>query len=156
MTELDEGLTEYKKLISLNLCGNFLSDINPDFIPTTVKSLELQTNCISDVSGFAESLPVELLYLGLSKNFFTSGNTMLFIILNFVIFRNKCYNKILSWFPETIEGIGLLPFKLTVLDLSDNDIYHLEPVLDAVSRLPNLNGLQLSGNPCSVRYINND
>ncbi|XP_047042071.1 uncharacterized protein LOC124646078 isoform X2 [Helicoverpa zea] len=123
MTELDEGLKKYKKLVSLSLCGNFISDINSDFIPPSVKTLELQANCLKDVSGFAETLPSELLYLGLARNFLTSSS---------------------------VDGLRLLPYNLTVLDLSDNDIYHLDPVLDAIAKLPNLTALQLSGNPCSV------
>ncbi|KAJ8726187.1 hypothetical protein PYW07_000885 [Mythimna separata] len=127
MSELDESLAEYKKLVTLNLCGNFLSELMPDIIPPSVKNLELQTNFFSDLSTFAEALPTDLLYLGLAKNFLTSDN---------------------------VDGIGLLPFNLTVLDLSDNDIYHLDTVLEAVARLPNLSGLQLSGNPCSGVFGN--
>ncbi|XP_022820947.1 uncharacterized protein LOC111352598 [Spodoptera litura] len=123
MTELDETLTRYKKLTTLNLCGNWLTELNATFIPQTLKALELHNNCISDVSAFAESLPFDLLYLGLSRNMLTT---------------------------ENIDALGHLPYNLTVLDLADNDIYHLTPVIDAVSRLPNLCALQLSGNPCAL------
>lgn len=71
------------------------------------------------------------------------------------------HNKYLSGFclnnitfeiniSDSIEGIGSLTHSLVVLDLSNNDIYCLEPVLDAVAVLPCLSSLSLVGNPCSV------
>lgn len=85
MSELDESLTEYKKLILLNLCGNFLAELNPNFIPPSLRGLELQTNRFSDVSVFAEYLPVDLLYLGLARNFLTSGNITCLLISKYKI-----------------------------------------------------------------------
>ncbi|KAH9644548.1 hypothetical protein HF086_002349 [Spodoptera exigua] len=123
MTELDDSLTQYKKLTTLNLCTNWLTELNAKFLPLTLKALELHNNCISDISGFADSLPIDLLYLGLSRNMLTT---------------------------ENVDALRFLPHNLTVLDLADNDIYDLSPVLDAVSRLPNLSALQLSGNPCAM------
>lgn len=76
MTVLDEGLTKFKKLISLNLCGNYIVDLDTKCIPSTLRSLELQANRITNVSGFAETLPYDLLYLGLARNFLTSGRSI--------------------------------------------------------------------------------
>ncbi|CAB3231283.1 unnamed protein product [Arctia plantaginis] len=123
ITELDVGLLEFKKLVSLNLCGNYIMDIEPNFIPPTLRALELQANHISNINSFVESLPHHLIYIGLAKNLLTD---------------------------ESVDAFSRLPFNLTVLDLSDNDIYHLDPLLDALVRLPNLTSLYLVGNPCSV------
>ncbi|KAL0848975.1 hypothetical protein ABMA28_013361 [Loxostege sticticalis] len=123
MTELDSGLLEYKNLVNLNLCGNYLSEIDGKLIPPGVRSLELQANRISDIGLSVEHLPFDLLYLGLSRNFLNN---------------------------DYIEAFGRLPFHITVLDLSDNDIYDLEPLLDVLMRLPNLRALLLVGNPCAV------
>ncbi|CAH0700777.1 unnamed protein product [Spodoptera exigua] len=73
MTELDDSLTQYKKLTTLNLCTNWLTELNAKFLPLTLKALELHNNCISDISGFADSLPIDLLYLGLSRNMLSTG-----------------------------------------------------------------------------------
>ncbi|XP_075991486.1 uncharacterized protein LOC142986750 [Anticarsia gemmatalis] len=121
MTELDQGILEFKRLVSLNLCGNYIKDIDPDLIPQTLRSLELQANHIIDISAFAEFLPQDLLYLGLARNLL-KGDIRL----------------------------SQLPYYLSVLDLSDNDLYHLDPILDALITLPNLISLYLAGNPCSV------
>lgn len=73
MTELDSGLLEYKNLVNLNLCGNYLSEIDGKLIPPGVRSLELQANRISDIGLSVEHLPFDLLYLGLSRNFLKNG-----------------------------------------------------------------------------------
>lgn len=73
MTELDKSILQFKRLVTLNLCGNFIKDIEALLIPQTLRSLELQTNHISDIQPFAEFLPPDLLYLGLSKNLITNG-----------------------------------------------------------------------------------
>ncbi|KAG6443996.1 hypothetical protein O3G_MSEX003177 [Manduca sexta] len=123
MTHLDSGLTEFKNLVTLNLCGNFIEHIDCGFMPSNLRILELQANRISNVVLFAQYLPRDLIYLGLSRNLLTSDN---------------------------IEGLVHLPQNITVLDLSENDIYNMEPLLDVLVRLPNLTSLMLSGNPCSV------
>lgn len=113
MAELDEGLKKYKKLVSLSLCGNFISDINSDFIPPSVKTLELQANCLKDVSGFAETLPSELLYLGLARNFLTSSNNdilyffILQQIITFVIYFIAFFPRFRRWIEAvTIQFDG--------------------------------------------------
>ncbi|CAH0404662.1 unnamed protein product [Chilo suppressalis] len=123
MTEIDESLLEYKNVVSLSLCGNFLSNLNGQLIPTGVKTLELQFNRMSNLEAFVEYLPTELLYLGLARNLLTN---------------------------EFIEPLARLPYQITVLDLSDNDIYHLVPLLNTLAMLPNLQALLLVGNPCAV------
>ncbi|XP_013134057.1 PREDICTED: uncharacterized protein LOC106099912 isoform X1 [Papilio polytes] len=121
MTKLDKGLTGFRRLVRLNLCGNFLSDIDAGFMPRGLRALEMQSNFIKSVEVLAAGLPSGLLYLGLGKN---------------VI--------------DGVEGISKLPDSITVLDLSDNDICDLEATLNAMSTLPNLVSLQLAGNPCAV------
>lgn len=74
MTELDEKLLEFKKLLNLNLCGNYFESLDAGVIPRTVRSLELQTNRIKSIHAFAEDLPQELLYLGLARNLLSNGN----------------------------------------------------------------------------------
>ncbi|XP_052746171.1 uncharacterized protein LOC112058285 [Bicyclus anynana] len=120
MTELDEELKKYKNLLTLNLCGNFISDVNANFLPGELKMLELRANRINSVT-FAKHLPHSLVYLGLSRNFLSN-----------------------------VEALSKLPYNISVLDLSDNDICDLAAVLHALSALPNLDALQLAGNPCSV------
>ncbi|CAH2265283.1 jg19800 [Pararge aegeria aegeria] len=122
MTELDAGLKSYHKLSTLNLCGNFISDVEATVLPDGLKMLELKANRISYVS-FAEHLPRNLIYLGLSRN-----------LLN----------------KDFASDLAKLPYNISVLDLSDNDICDLEAVLTALSTLPSLVALYLAGNPCSV------
>lgn len=83
MTHLDSNLSEYTQLNTLILCGNFLSDIETEFLPPDLRILELQLNRINSISNFAETLPNSLLYLGLSRNFLTSGKlfTVAFLFL---------------------------------------------------------------------------
>ncbi|XP_031763832.2 uncharacterized protein LOC113517096 isoform X2 [Galleria mellonella] len=121
LTELDSGLLEFQKLVTLNLCGNFLNDFDSSCIPRGVKILELQANCIRNIKTFSEYLPSNLSYLGLARNLLNDDN---------------------------IESLLSIP-NITVLDLSDNDIYNLEEILNILVRLPNLSALFLAGNPCS-------
>ncbi|XP_063529827.1 uncharacterized protein LOC134741029 [Cydia strobilella] len=123
ITELDSGLSEFTKLVTLNLCGNYIGDIDPAFLPPGLKLLELQANRISSTETFAEHLPPTLLYLGLARNLLTN---------------------------ESLQGLPRLPRVITTLDLSENDIYNLETVLDGLGTLPYLKALSLAGNPCSV------
>ncbi|XP_063358653.1 uncharacterized protein LOC134648113 [Cydia amplana] len=123
ITELDSGLSEFTKLVTLNLCGNYIGDIDAAFLPPGLKLLELQANRISRTETFAEHLPPTLLYLGLAKNLLTN---------------------------ESLQGLPRLPHVITTLDLSENDIYNLETVLDGLGTLPYLMALSLAGNPCSV------
>ncbi|XP_045768015.1 uncharacterized protein LOC123869206 isoform X1 [Maniola jurtina] len=122
MTELDDGLKDYQNLATVNLCGNFISDVDASVLPEGLRMLELKANRINYVS-FAEHLPHNLIYLGLSRNF----------LIN-----------------DSVAELARLPFNISVLDLSDNDICDLELVLAALSALPSLVALQLAGNPCSV------
>lgn len=48
-------------------------DIDPNFIPQTLRALELQANHISDIKSFVERLPHHLIYIGLAKNLLTNG-----------------------------------------------------------------------------------
>ncbi|XP_068620781.1 uncharacterized protein [Battus philenor] len=121
MTKLDEGLIEFQKLVRLNLCGNFLSEIDAFMIPRGVRALELQSNFFESIDTMTTGLPNDLLYLGVAKN--VLGD---------------------------VGGLRNLPETITVLDLADNDIYDLEFTLDALSSLPSLVSLQLAGNPCAL------
>ncbi|KOB65186.1 Uncharacterized protein OBRU01_23103 [Operophtera brumata] len=121
--DLDEGLMEFQKLVTLNLCGNFIENIDATFVPASVRAIELQANRIRSVEAFVENLSPDVLYFGLARN-----------LLN----------------DDGVEGLARLPHYISVLDLSDNDIYNLDPLLEALVRLPNLTSLQLAGNPCSV------
>ncbi|XP_072936598.1 uncharacterized protein [Epargyreus clarus] len=123
MTNVDESLNELKQLITLNLCGNYIKQIDSKFIPPGLRFLELQANRIANVEGFIEYLPVDLLYLGLGRNFLST---------------------------DSVGSLSRLPHHLSVLDLTDNDIYDIEPVLDALAVLPSLKSLSLAGNPCAV------
>ncbi|XP_063618012.1 uncharacterized protein LOC134790929 [Cydia splendana] len=123
ITNLDSSLTEFTKLVTLNLCGNYIGDIDTAFLPPGLKLLELQANRISRTETFAEHLPPTLLYLGLAKNLLTN---------------------------ESLQGLPRLPRVITTLDLSDNDIYNLQTVLNGLGSLPYLKALSLAGNPCSV------
>lgn len=73
MTELDEGLLEFKNLVNLNLCGNCLDTIDGTLLPPGIRSLELQANRISDIGICVEHLPFDLLYLGLARNLLRNG-----------------------------------------------------------------------------------
>ncbi|XP_049887737.1 uncharacterized protein LOC126381994 isoform X2 [Pectinophora gossypiella] len=106
MTDLDRGVKKYPKLVTLNLCGNYISNVDGEMLAKGIRLLEMQANRIATLENVRE-LPQDLLYLGLAKNMLTT-------------------------------------------DLSDNDIYDLEPLLEQLALLPNLTGLQLAGNPCSV------
>ncbi|XP_021205565.1 uncharacterized protein LOC101743892 isoform X2 [Bombyx mori] len=121
ITKLDCSLRDYKNLVTLTLCLNYLKDIDATVIPEGVRILELQANRISSVEVFAKDLPTNLLYLGLSRNFISND----------------------------VESLASLPQSLTVLDLSDNDIYNLNSTLDVLKELSNLTSLLLAGNPCS-------
>ncbi|XP_060801362.1 uncharacterized protein LOC106142986 [Amyelois transitella] len=123
MTELDGKLAKYENLMSLSLCGNFIGDIVAAYIPPSLKILELQANRIKSVESFAEHLPFDLLYMGLSRN-----------LLN----------------DDSVEGLSHVPYNITVLDLSDNDIYRIDPLLEVLAKLPNLTALHLAGNPCAM------
>ncbi|XP_045514680.1 uncharacterized protein LOC123708176 isoform X2 [Pieris brassicae] len=122
MTELDAKLTEFKNVVTLNLTCNYIDKIDPTVLPLGLKVFELQANRLSDVQHFAEYLPSEMSYLGLSRN----------LLIN-----------------DSALGLARLPHSITVLDLSDNDIYDLNSVLDPLALLPSLTALQLAGNPCS-------
>nr|XP_034829213.1 uncharacterized protein LOC117986482 [Maniola hyperantus] len=122
MTELDNGLKEYQNLATLNLCGNFISDVDASVLPEGLRMLELKANRINYIP-FAEHMPPNLIYLGLSRN----------LLIN-----------------DSVAELARLPFNISVLDLSDNDICDLEVVLAALSALPSLVALQFAGNPCSV------
>lgn len=76
MTELDSGLAEFTKLVTLNLCGNFIGDIDASVLPPGLRTLELQCNWITQTLTFAEHLPVDLLHLGLARNLLTNGNRL--------------------------------------------------------------------------------
>ncbi|CAK1549705.1 unnamed protein product [Leptosia nina] len=123
MTELDDQLQEFQNIVILNLTCNYIDKIEASFMPCGLKLLELQANRISDVVHFAEKLPSDMTYLGLSRN-----------LLN----------------NESLASLARLPHHLTVLDLSDNDICDLNSVLDPLALLPSLTALQLAGNPCAV------
>lgn len=73
MTDLDEGLSEFQKLVTLNLCGNFIENLDAKFIPPSVRTIELQANRIRSVEGFVENLSPDLLYLGLARNLLKDG-----------------------------------------------------------------------------------
>lgn len=73
MTELDIGLTEFKKLVTLVLGGNFIKDFNARRVPPSVRMIELQGNRIEYIVDFADYLPAELLYLGLGRNLLRNG-----------------------------------------------------------------------------------
>ncbi|CAG9100010.1 unnamed protein product [Plutella xylostella] len=134
MTKLDEDLLSYKNLITLNLSGNCFSEIDATCLPETLRVLELQNNLLCNIKHFAEFLPSGLMYLGLSKNFIADEC--------FCLEDNmRC--------SEGVSAFSHLTRNIMVLDLSDNDIYRLAPVLDALSSLPNLSALVLSGNPCA-------
>ncbi|XP_059059227.1 uncharacterized protein LOC131852575 isoform X2 [Achroia grisella] len=122
ITDLDNGLSDFKNLVTLNLCGNFLSNLDSSCIPRGVRILELQANCIRNIETFSEFLPFNLSYLGLARNLLDDNN---------------------------IKGLSRIP-NITVLDLSDNDIYSLEGILNVLAKLPSLSSLMLAGNPCSM------
>lgn len=73
MTDLDEGLAEFQKLVTLSLCGNFIESLDPKFIPPSVRTIELQSNRIRCVDGFVEDLSPDLLYLGIARNLLKDG-----------------------------------------------------------------------------------
>ncbi|XP_046961259.1 uncharacterized protein LOC124530931 [Vanessa cardui] len=123
MTDFDESLTAFTKLSTLNLCANYITNVDTNFLPRGLRILELQNNRINNVETFVEHLPPSLLYLGLSRNILSN---------------------------DGVSGLSRLPHNITVLDLSDNDICDIEMVLNALAVLPGLIALQLAGNPCAV------
>ncbi|VVC97253.1 unnamed protein product, partial [Leptidea sinapis] len=123
MTELDVGLKDFKRLVTLNLSCNFLEDIDTRLLPDSLRLLELQANRIKSLSSFSKGLSTELVYIGLSRNMLSN---------------------------ESCKSLLDLPRHLTVVDLSANDIYDLNSALDGLVHLYGLTSLQLIGNPCSV------
>lgn len=73
MTDLDEGITEFQKLVTLNLCGNYIENLDTKLIPPSIRTIELQANRIRSVEGFVEDLSQDLLYLGLARNLLKDG-----------------------------------------------------------------------------------
>lgn len=72
MTEMDNGLKDFLNLTVLNLCGNYIADVNSSVLPQGLQMLELQANRITSVGLFAEHLP-NLIYLGLARNLLSNG-----------------------------------------------------------------------------------
>lgn len=46
--------------------------------------------------------------------------------------------------------LSRLPLQIAVVDLSDNDIYDLQSVIEPLTTLQALQSLVLAGNPCAV------
>lgn len=73
MTSLDRSIKEFQHLTTLILCGNYIKELDATIIPPILRSLELQANALRDLKHFAEHLPENLLYLGLSRNLLHDG-----------------------------------------------------------------------------------
>lgn len=73
MTHFDTDLLEFKNLKFLNLCGNYLKEIDCRCLPPGLEALELQANGISHIGDFIKSLPSSVAYLGLARNLLTDG-----------------------------------------------------------------------------------
>lgn len=153
ITKLDCSLRDYKNLVTLTLCLNYLKDIDATVIPEGVRILELQANRISSVEVFAKDLPTNLLYLGLSRNFISNGKRFCnkICISKSSLLNAHSFVMHYEYFTD-VESLASLPQSLTVLDLSDNDIYNLNSTLDVLKELSNLTSLLLAGNPCSVNF----
>lgn len=152
MTHLDNGIAKFPNLVSLNLCGNYIAALDINALPPDLRILELQANRISNLESFC-NLPQYLLYLGLARNLLTNGNIAQdrHITLTHLHFCNSVLWYSLNFFAESnLDMLSRLPLQISVVDLSDNDIYDLEPVIDALTQLRTLRSLVLAGNPCSV------
>ncbi|XP_026324540.1 uncharacterized protein LOC113233601 [Hyposmocoma kahamanoa] len=123
ITHLDNSIAKFPFLVTLNLCGNYIDALDTFFLPRNLRILELQANRISNLESFY-NLPENLLYLGLAKNLLANASGL----------------DILSRLSPHISAI----------DLSDNDIYDLEAVIEPLTKLQTLQSLVLAGNPCAM------
>ncbi|KAK5646531.1 hypothetical protein RI129_004995 [Pyrocoelia pectoralis] len=123
ITLLDSELLNFRRLRVLILAGNWLVQINSEFLPRTLQYLECFANTIKDLRSIKKKPPETLYYIGLGRNMLTNGSHL--GCLNGIKFKN-----------------------LRLLDLSHNNIYNLLDILEVLRKLPRLTSLSLEGNPC--------
>ncbi|KAL0273942.1 UNVERIFIED_CONTAM: hypothetical protein PYX00_006499 [Menopon gallinae] len=125
ISEIDRSLRTLENLKFLNLSGNRIHGLHGEYLPRHLNFLELFKNNISDIQSLCQGTPKTLIHIGLA--------------------RNKITNL------SNLNALGKL-CQCTSLDLGDNDIIHLLPVLSSLSRLHRLRCLNLQGNPCAMSY----
>ncbi|GJQ67220.1 hypothetical protein Trydic_g8126 [Trypoxylus dichotomus] len=124
---LDDMPRNFTNLEVLVLSANWLKEVPGESLPRKLKFLELYGNQIEDLKSISRKAPPQLQYLGLG--------------------RNKLSDKSQIHLLGNCKKFGAL----CCLDLSENDIYDLLTVVNALSRLKQLQSLQLEGNPCYVQ-----
>ncbi|EDO44581.1 predicted protein [Nematostella vectensis] len=122
VTEIDEGLLNFKNLQQLTLSANLISLVDSQRLPKCLKELELSANKISDISSLCRN-PPPLIHLGLGYNQITSISG---------------HMTPLAW------------RHLLSLDLSCNNLPDLYSTINTLKTLPKLRNLVMQGNPLAV------
>lgn len=120
LRSLENWMPNSKELSDINLQGNLIETLNPDFLKNSanLKTLQLSNNKISEIESRTFANNRKLQELNLSNN-------------------------LLNQFPEAFENLQELKF----LDISHNNIRDLQPF--ALSSLPSLKELRMSNNKLS-------
>ncbi|XP_032242311.2 leucine-rich repeat-containing protein 43 [Nematostella vectensis] len=122
VTEIDEGLLNFKNLQQLTLSANLISLVDSQRLPKCLKELELSANKISDISSLCRN-PPPLIHLGLGYNQITSISG---------------HMTPLAW------------RHLLSLDLSCNNLPDLYSTINTLKTLPKLRNLVMQGNPLAL------
>ncbi|XP_030767863.1 leucine-rich repeat-containing protein 43-like isoform X2 [Sitophilus oryzae] len=120
----DFTIKNFRNIQVLTLCGNYINDIRGTMLPRNLKFLELYDNFISNITNLVKGAPKSIWHLGLGRNRLTNDSRFHLLY--------KCRRF----------------YHLTNLDLSDNDICRLSPLLNDLKCLGSVRSLQLEGNPC--------
>jgi len=148
LNQLYNSLLNNKELLYLDLCHNFLNDINllPKILENkpSLNYLDLSNNCITDINPLNQILKNNLLlsYLDLSHNYIYDLNIFYNLLKNNNLnYLNLSHNKI-----KNINSlINLLSYnKLKYLDLTYNEIVDLKLLLKALENNTTLKCLYLS------------
>ncbi|XP_031342279.1 uncharacterized protein LOC116170191 [Photinus pyralis] len=72
ITWLDADLLNFRRLRVLIIVGNWLSQINAEFLPRTLQYLECFANVIVDLTSLNKKPPQKLYHLGIGRNMLTN------------------------------------------------------------------------------------
>ncbi|KAM4577102.1 leucine-rich repeat-containing protein 43-like [Odontesthes bonariensis] len=122
---IDNGLLKFSKLEELVLSANLISEIPVEYLPKTLKILELRANQLSSLNSLTSSPPPRLQYLGLGSNSLSSHE-------------------------DVSHLTGQHWPQLVGLDLSDCEFQDQQKLLKALRTLPCLKTLALEGNPITL------
>ncbi|PAA91768.1 hypothetical protein BOX15_Mlig034003g3, partial [Macrostomum lignano] len=121
--EIDKDMKRLTNLEELVLSANYLTWIDGQNLPPTLKVLELHGNFVEDLAGLLPKPPPLLEHLGIGRNN-------------------------LAFIGEHLNGV-YWPCLLS-LDLSFNHLDDLKSLLESLSSLPKLRSLVLAGNPLAL------